>query len=164
MDETRMRSVKIEVENNSKVIDRMVDQIVSKYNRDLNQFIQSVREQLDRKDLLSDEELENIAVKLPLFMYFAASGLESLGIEGDSAKAVKLDVFNQKYLKATGTIQDKTKAAELDTFNETFVEIAFNRAYKTLRIQLDMAEHLFSGIKKVLSKRMQEFELSKKEY
>lgn len=164
MDEVKLRSIKNSVEENSKVIERIVDQIISRYARDLDLFVEEIKETLQNKNQLTDEELENITIKLPVFMYFAASGLEKLGIEGDNAKAYRLQIFNDAYLLAEGTIQDKTKVAELKTFSEHLIEVSFGRAYKKLRVQLDMAEHLFSGIKKVLSKRMQETELSKKEY
>ncbi len=156
METERLRTIKRQVEENSAVVEQIVEQIVTKYNRELHDLMAEVKQKLDAKNDLTDEELDNITLRLPIYMYFAAGGLEVLGIEGDAAKATKMAIFNQKYLLADGTIQDKTKTAEISTLNESVIETAFIRAYKQLKTQIDMAEHVFSGVKKVVSKRMQE--------
>jgi hypothetical protein len=112
---------------------------------------------------MSDDELEASVMKIPVFLYFAVGGLESLGIEGDTAKAHKIEVFNKAYADVEGTIQDKTKHAELNSFPEYLIEVAYARAYKKLKSQIDAAEHVFSGAKKVLSKRMMEIELTSRD-
>lgn len=148
------------MESNSAVIDSIVSQILTKYKRELDELMVEVKGQLDKKNNLTDEELDLITLKLPVYMYFAAGGLEVLGIECDAAKAIKASIFNQKYLAADGTIQDKTKSAENATLDEAIIEVAFSRAYRQLKVQIEMSEHVFSGIRKVLSKRMQEAGLS----
>lgn len=154
--QSKMRSVKAKVEENSGLIDKMVDSIVHKYNRDLHEFMEKVVTLLKKPDRLTTDELEDIVMKIPVFMYFSSTGLETLGIEGDAAKAVKMEIFNKHYNEIEGTIEDKKKHAELKTFSEYYVEVAFSRAYKKLKVQLDMAAHVFSGAKKVLSRRMEE--------
>ena len=158
----KLRTIKQQVEQSSVIVEQIVDQIVAKYNRDLDDLMIEVKGKLDLKNDLSDEELEAITLKLPVFMYFSAGGIETLGVECDTAKAVKASIFNKKYLDYEGTIQDKTKNAELLTLNEAIIEVAFQRAYKRLKVQLDMAEHVFSGVRKVLSKRIGETELSRR--
>jgi hypothetical protein len=163
-DPKKLRSIKVRVEDNSKEVDRLVDMIVAKYNRDLDEFMLKTKELVETRDArhrdLSDLEIENMVLKVPLFLYFAASGLETLGIEGDSAKAIKMETFNDKYLRAAGTIKDKEKVAELLTMNEYIVEIAYVRASKKLKIQIEMCVHLFSGVKKILTKRMLDIEIA----
>lgn len=159
-DESRLRQIKARVEENSQTLDRLVDSIVSKYNRDLDEEIEKVKELLSEKDKLSDEQVENMVMRIPVFMYFATNGLESLGIESDMAKAVKLEVYNDKYVRAEGTIKDKQAEAETLSINEAMIEVAFTRAYKKLKTKIEMAEHVFSGAKKVLGKRMQDVEIS----
>jgi hypothetical protein len=148
------------VQENSKVIDEIVNTIVDKYTKELTEFMQYIDVQLKRKDELDDLQLERITLKIPLFMYFAATGLETLGIEGDTAKAARMDVYNAAFAEIAGTIEDKKKAAELRTMPEYFIEAAYERAYKKLKQQIAMAEHMFSATKKVLSKRMQDNELA----
>jgi hypothetical protein len=159
--QSRMRTIKTKVEENSAVIDQIVDSLVRKYSRDLDDYVTKVKALLDKYEELSDQEIEDIVLRIPVFMYFSVTGLEALGIEGDNARIVKMEAFNRAFLEAEGTIQDKKNTAEQQTYAEHLVEIAFDRAYKKLKKQIDMAEHIFSGAKKVLSKRMLEIELSK---
>lgn len=162
-EEIKLRQIKARVEASSQTIDRLVDSIVSRYNRDLDEEVEKVKEALAQKDKLSDEEVENLVMKIPVFMYFSANGVETLGIESDMAKAVKLEVYNEKYMRAEGTINDKKAEAENMTLHEQMIEVAFSRAYKKLKLKLDMAEAVFSGAKKVLSKRMQDIDLANRD-
>lgn len=161
--EAKMRSLKAEAEENAKRVNRLVDILVSKYNRDLEDLITVYKEKLASGRELTDKELENAVLKIPIFMYFTASGLETLGVEGDNAAAIRKAAFNQAYMKHTGTINDKTAAAEMETIPEALLEVAFTRAYKRLKTQVEMAAHIYSGFKKVLSKRMLEIEASMRE-
>jgi len=162
--ETRILTLWQQVEENSMIIENIVDSLVGKYNTELEEFIAQTSDLLaDGEHTLTDDELEAVTLKIPIFMYFTSSGLEDLGVGVDSAKAVRLDAFDSFYVAAEGTIQDKTKVAQLNTFPEYLVEIAFQRAYKKLKVQLDMAEHIFSGVKKIITKRIAELELSGRE-
>lgn len=142
-------------------VERIVQNIVLKYNRELTEEVNKIKELLNKKETLDDSEVEKLVMRIPVFMYYAASGLETLGIESDMAKAVKLEVYNNKYMDAEGTIKDKEAEAENLTFNEHMIEVAFARSYKMLKIQIEMADSVFSGAKKVLSKRMQDIDLNK---
>lgn len=157
--ESRLRSIRYKVEENSETVEKIVDNIVTKYSQELDAEVDAVKHLLDNSDRLEDNEIEKIVMRLPVFMYYGVNGLENLGVESDMAKAVKLEIFNDRYLKAEGTIQDKTHEAELHTMNEQMVEIAFSRAYRKLRTKIEQADNVFSGAKKVLTKRMQEYEL-----
>lgn len=161
--ESRLRTIKSRIEQNSEVLNRLVDNIVRKYDKELDEFLEQTRDTLRQSDRLSDSELEQLVMKIPIFMYFTGNGLETLGIESDMAKQVKMQVYHDKYMLAEGTIKDKEAEASLETLNEQLMETAFQRAYKKLKLKLDMAEHVFSGAKKVLSKRMQEFEMSQRD-
>lgn len=155
--EGKIRGIRNKVQENGDVMNRIVDSLVSKYNRDLHELIETLKENLKSPERIEDQELEEMVLKIPVYMYFGSTGLETLGIEGDSAKAIKMEVFNEAYMQAEGTINDKTSAAQNQTFSEHLVEVAFSRAYKKLKVQIEMAEHVYSGVKKVLQKRMDEY-------
>lgn len=153
---SKMRTLRARVEENSVVIESIVAHLVRKYNSELEDTISRLRDSLQDPQALSDEDLEAATLKIPLYLYFAAGGLESLGTEGDTAKAAKLEAFNKAYQAVEGTIADKTAYAENLTFPEYLVEIAFIRAYKKLKLQIEMAVNLSAAVKKVLSKRMED--------
>lgn len=162
-DEGKLRSLRREVEKNADIINRIVDTIIGKYVTELNKVIEDARNLIENKDRLTDTEIEDLVLRIPVYLYFAAEGLETLGVEGDNAKAIKSEAYNEAYLVAEGTIKDKEAAAELQTFSEQMIETAYTRAYKKLKAQIEKAEHVFSGAKKVLSKRMQEWEIARTE-
>lgn len=163
MDEMKLRSIRHSVEDKSEVIDKIVASIVAKYTADLEDEINRAKRMLEEKDKLEDFELENLVMRVPVFMYFAADGVESLGVEADLAKAVKLEVYNDKYVKTEGTVAFREAEAGNATMHEAMIEVAFNRAYRKLKDKITMAEHVFSGAKKVLSKRMQDNDLAGKD-
>lgn len=162
MQEPKLRTLKHSVEAKSEVVEAIVESIVSKYSLDLEVEIDKIKALLDNTDILTIEEIEIMVMRIPVFMYYAASGIESLGVESDLAKAVKLEVYSQKYASLLeGTIKDREAYAAQESLNEALIEIAFSRAYKKLKTKLDMAEHIFTAAKKVLSKRMQDVDLYK---
>lgn len=161
--ETRMRSRKREVETHSSKIEAIVKQLVSKFGGELDVFMGKIKSILDDADKrqceVSTSEIESINLRIPSFMYFAVEGLEVLGLQGDTAKLTKMEVYNRIYLNTEGTIQDKTHAAEQETFPEYLLEIAFQRAYKQLKQKIDVAEIMCRSANKVLHKRITEIDV-----
>lgn len=161
-DDKELRQIRARVENNSESLRHIVDSIVSRFSGDMNAEVAKVRALLDRKEALTDDEVEKLIIRMPVYMYYAASGLENLGVEMDMSQAVKSEQYNKHFLESAGSIKDRDAAAKALVFNEQMIEVAYSRAYKKLKLQLEMAESVYSGAKKVLSKRMIELEMSQK--
>ena len=73
-------------------------------------------------------------------------------------------MFQKRYIKAyanaIGTISDKTAYAENEV-NYEFVEQSINeRAYKRLKIKIENATELLQTIKKIISRRIAEYNLT----
>lgn len=149
--------------DDSKIINEIVNKIEERYAKDLNDFMLKVEQLLKRERELTDGELEEIVLKIPVFLYFAVQGLETLGVESDMAKAVKEEIAAEVFLKAEGTIPDKTKTAEMATQKEHIIAAAFARAYRKLKMLIDKAELLFSGASKIHQKRITELSIRAKE-
>jgi len=162
-DENKMRGIKKRAEENSKPLEKIVEQLVSKFGKDLDEFINQIKEWLDNKDVLDDHEIESITIRIPVFMYFAVSGLENLGIQKDNAKAIKMEAFNEAVMAIDGTIRDKESYAENNTLNEYLVEVAFDRAYRKLKAKVDVCDQLCQASRKVLSKRISELDINRME-
>lgn len=164
----KLRQTKVKAEQNSKVVETIVNQLVAKYNKDLQELTERVKQRI--ADVKRDPNiefdigtLEGWLMEIPTFMYFSASGLELLGIEGDNATAIRDEAFNLAYQEVEGTIKDKQAHAELHTFNERIVEIAFQRAYKKLKTQLYHAELMYKSISKIYTKRAEEENFDRQE-
>ena len=61
----------------------------------------------------------------------------------------------------TGTVADKDSLAELASQEEFIVSAAYNRAYKIMKSKVENAQELLASVKKVLSRRIQEAELTR---
>ena len=161
VDEVEMRGQKREIEGASKKLEDVVEQLVKKYSADLDDFMDHVKECIDERDKLSDFELENMSIRVPVYMYFAATGLEQLGIEYDSAKTSRTQAYSRWFTLADGTIQDKQAEADRETLTEQFLEIAFQRAYKQLKQKLEVCENLCQSLRKVIGKRTQDIAIAR---
>lgn len=161
--DNKLRSIKYQVEQNSERIDKIVDGLVAKYNKDLDRFINDTKELLDNADRLSDNEIENLTLRVPIYMYFGVNGVESLGIQLDNAKAVKMESYNAKFMESSGTIADKTAESENGTLPEYLMVVCYDRAYKKLKAKMDVATQICQSTRKVLQKRISELDINKTE-
>ena len=59
-----------------------------------------------------------------------------------------------------GTVQDKNTLAELASQQEQLISICYTRAYRIVKAKVDSAQELLASIKKVISRRMQEQQLT----
>lgn len=156
------------VNDQSAVIKTIVDEVVKRHSRELDEFVDNIKLTLERIkngtiSNFSDRSLEINSIKLPVLMYFAGEGLEYLGCESDVAKAKKLEEYNNILMTAQGTIPNRQALAENATFYLGMVDAVYSRAYKQLKAKLEQADKIFSALKKVLSKRMLELDVSRRE-
>ena len=161
LDKTKFSNIKLHVEDNSKVIDDIVSEIISPYCGDLDRYVAFIKKCLaDGEHPPTNSELEDFCLNLSTQIYFAGGFCEQLGVRDDVAKAVYKEMYNTSRDGAGGTVQDKNSFAELQSQQEQLVSICYTRAYKTLKAKVDAAQELMSSCKKVLSHRIQEEQLT----
>ena len=150
------------VEDNSEKIEKLVDELVNKYCYQLDDLITSFKRILHDKDNnpATEEELDEICLKLPTYLYFIGEAQERFGIKEDIAKSIKMELYNEVHQRTRGTIADKQAASESATLEEEIVYKAYQRSYKRIKQKLEAAYELLTSIKKVISRRMGEAELS----
>ena len=151
------------VEGHSTIIDNIVSEIIQPYCKDLDNYVQFIKECLkDGENPPTDEELDDFNLNLATYIYFAGGMCEQLGIRDDIAKAVYKEMYHTaRASQSTGTIADKDSLAELASQEQYIVSASYTRAYKTLKAKVENAQELLSSIKKTLSHRMQESELTR---
>ena len=155
--------IRLHVEDNSSVIDKIVMDIISPYVEDLDAYVKFIRGCLkDGERPPTDAELEDFCMNLSTYIYFAGGMCEQLGIRDDIAKAVYQETYNNAYSnQERGTIDDKKSLSELQAQQEKLISICYNRSYKIVKAKVDNAQELLASCKKCLSRRMQEIELTK---
>ena len=86
-------STKVRVEENSRQIDQIVSDIIGPYCKDLDYYVQFIRECLkDGEKPPTTSELEDYCMNLSTYIYFAGGMCEQLGIRDDIAKADRKSV------------------------------------------------------------------------
>ena len=156
-----IHSIMARVEDNSSKVEKLVDELVNTHCHQLDELVQMFKEILHDKDNpITEEELDEICLKLPSYLYFIGEAQEKFGIKEDIAKSVNMELYNEVHRRTPGTIADKQAASESATIEEDIVYRAYQRSYKRIKQKLEAAYELLSSIKKVISRRMGETELS----
>lgn len=151
------------VEQDSKSIDEIVDMIIKPYCKDLDKYVEFIKDCLqDGENPPTTVELEDFCMNLSTDIYFASGMCEYLGIRDDIAKALYKEMYNtHRDSIEKGTVADKNTLAELASQQEQLTSVCYTRAYKIMKNKVDAAQELLSSCKKVLSHRMQAEELTR---
>ncbi|MDD3039715.1 hypothetical protein [Bacteroides sp.] len=162
IDSEAIRQIQTRIKDNSRALDNVVDKLVSDYCKPLDDYIKLIKDILDDKKIPpTDRELDDFTLNLPVLLYFTGEAQESLGIKEDVARAIKTEVFNEVFSDAPGTIADKTAKAELASQNEGITHLVYQRAYKKVKLRMEAANEVLQSVKKVMSRRMTEYEMTR---
>lgn len=150
------------VESLTVVVREMVKKIVDDACKELDTYMSIIEDILvDTETPVSDTELEDFTLNLPSLLYLVSSRREELRIKEDVAKAVHKDVYNRVREKAQGTVADKDTAADLASQSEAITLIVLQRAGSTIKTREEAAWEMLNSVKKVLTRRVAEMELSR---
>lgn len=150
------------VESLTSVVREMVRGIVSEACSDLDKYMEQIDEILrDADNPVSDYELEDFTLNLPSLLYLVSARREELKVKEDVAKAIHKDVYNRVREKAQGTVADKDTAADLAAQSEAITVIVLQRAGSTIKAREEAAWEMLNSVKKVLTRRTAELELSR---
>ena len=156
IDENFNINYKERILDRSNVLEVAVNNIVDYHTKELTIHIQSIREMLkDETDILSDQEIEDIMLRLPIILYDKTDDQEVVGLQSDIANQVYKEAYNEAYKLARGTVGDKTSVAELSTMQHKLDQIIFDRAYKIIKQKINMAIETLNAVKKVQAMRME---------
>ena len=159
----KVNEIKDHVEDYSKTIDEIVNDIIQPYCKDLDNYVQFIKDCLkDGENPPTSDELDDFCLNLSTYIYFAGGMCEQLGIRDDISKAVYKEMYHTaRASQEKGTIADKDSLAELASQEEYIVSASYTRAYRTMKSKIDGAQEVLQSCKKVLSRRMQEIELTR---
>lgn len=162
VDINKVHSNNNRVNNLYAVVQDMVNEIVKEVCCDLDSYMQQIDKILcDKNTIVSDQELEEFTLNLPSLLYLVSSRREELKVKEDVAKAVYKDVYNRVREKAQGTIADKDTAADLASQSEAITVIVLQRAGSTIKTREESAWEMLNSVKKVLTRRTVELELTR---
>lgn len=160
---SQILDVQADVEEKSGIMDDIVNDIIQPYCRDLDNYVLFIKDCLkDGENPPTTDELDDFCLNLSTYIYFAGGMTEQLGIRDDISKAVYKEMYHTaRASQDKGTVADKDSLAELASQEQYIVSSAYSRAYKTLKSKVENAQELLSSCKKVLTRRMAEYELTR---
>ena len=92
-----------------------------------------------------------------------SSHVEKVGLRSSIANIIRDEKYNKCYISIEkGTIADKQAQALEDVKEEELVNIIFDRAYKILKNRYSSAERLNDTLRKIISSKISEMELTRK--
>ena len=149
-------AIKTQVESDSLVLEQIVNDIVSSYTKELDDYVDKIKAVLDdNTDELTEQDLNQIMIKLCSYMYFISSKQELLGIKADIAEALRDEKYNTAFMNATGTVASKESQALSAIKEEDVIKIVYERAYKILKNKYNAIDKWIDAIKKILTMRIQ---------
>ena len=159
----KIKEIRKNIETNSKKLEDIVNEIIEPYTKDLDDYVDFIRSILtDVDNPPTAQELDDFCLNLSVFIYYASGMQEQLGIKDDIAKAIYREMYHSARDSIDkGTIADKDSLAELASEQEYLTSVLYKRAYSVVKAKVASAQEILSSIKKIISRRMTEMELTK---
>lgn len=148
------------VENTSKNIQEMVDEILGDSLKELDDYIAIVRKIFIESPEIIDGDLDKILLSIPTYTYYVLEIAQRLEMRKGVSKEHASFAKNEAMLNATGTVADKTAKAENQTAEDRLVQIAYNTASALVKSKLDGAMAILDSAKKVQARKLAEMRLT----
>ncbi len=146
-----------ELDDNYDLVQNVINNIVVKYTENIDTLITNIRNAVnDIKYPITNEDLEQIVLKLPIELFYLNTAVESAGIKLDLSNQLKETLYNTYYNEISGTAKERDIYATEKLKEDNLVNVIYKRVYSILRNKIDSAYELLSSVKKVLTKRMSE--------
>lgn len=143
-------------------MEEAIRRIVDSKTNDVSLIIKQIRAMLkDETTELSDLEIDDILLQLPIVLYDCVEEQEIVGMNLDMASQILKEAQSEAYRLARGTIADKNAVADLQTRSQQLEKILFDRSYKIIKQKFELALETLNAVKKVQASRSQRYELGK---
>lgn len=169
IDTEKMVQLLEQTEQNVEYFNKVTKQVADAYSTELDSLIRDFRQKQQQYDSLPIDYIEKLYMELSGILYFMGDQLEQLGIHNDMSKAAKQEIYNKAYLsnqvkdtdkRNKTTVAENVAVAEQESQYETIVNSIYDRAYKILKYKIDAGFEVLNTLRKVISRRMQEIDLT----
>ena len=152
-----------QVETNYASINEIVSGIIKPYCEELDNYVDFIKGILkDVDNPPTAQELDDFCINLSTYLYYAGCMQEQVGIKDDIARAIYKEVYHShRDSLDKGTVADKDSLAELASQQEALISMAYKRAYGIMKAKVSAGQEILSSIKKIISRRMAEMELTR---
>lgn len=165
--EEKINTIFDNTDKNTNYFTQISDKVVTAYTNDLDTLMNKIREDTV-ENTPSDDILERYVLELSNILYFLGTRLETVGIKDDITKMSAKEVYNKTYSNNLDVAPGgkKPTVAELNVMSEnasryeTVVNSIYSRVYRQIKFKIDGAYEMLASLRKIVSKRMQENQLS----
>ena len=154
---------------------------VEYFNNTCSEVVKSYSEGLDNlmKDMYFEciktgdaplPTLESYYLELSNMVYFMQEKLEQLGVYADMSESASKEVYSKSYLsqslikdangKSKSTVAELQAQASLDSQYESVVASIYERAYKIVKGKVSSAQDMMNTLRKLISSRNAEMQMS----
>ena len=148
--------------NGTKDMEETIRNIVKSKTADISEVIHKIRFWLkDETTELTDLEIDDILLQLPILLYDAMEEQEVVGMQLDMANQIQKEAYSEAYRLARGTISDRNAVADLETRAQQLEKIIFDRSYKMIKLKFEMAMETLNAVKKVQAARQQRYDMGR---
>ena len=163
LDKDKIQAVRGKVDVSSERLEEIVNDIIKPYSADLDRYVDFIRDILkDGENPPTEMELDDFCLNLSVYLYYAGGMQEQLGIRDDISRALYKEIYNSyRQSQEKGTVADKDALAELASQQEYLTSVCYKRAYSVMKAKVSAAQELLSSCKKIISRRMSEYELTR---
>ncbi len=161
--EEKVQKVREQVDLDSRQIMNVVNEIISPYVEDLDNYVDFVKSIITDYDKVpTPQELDDMMMNLSIYIYYASGMQEQLGIKDDIAKALYKEMYHSaRDSIEKGTVADKDSLAELASQSEYLTSMIYKRSYGIVKAKVAAAQEMLSSVKKIISRRMSESEITR---
>lgn len=143
-------------------MEQIIKKIVDTRTKEISIIIHKIQSFLkDDTQELTDLEIDDILLQLPIVLYDAMEGQEIVGMQSDMATQLYKQAQSEAYNLARGTISDKNAVADIKTRQQQLEKILFDRSYKIIKQKFEMAIETLNAVKKVQASRQQRYDLGR---
>ena len=159
---------KVAVDNESDIAEMVYEKVLKNYMEEMDEVvdgIEAIVKDIESGNLerYSNEDLEQVALKIPVLMYRIGGDLERIGVRIDVAEALKTYKFNENLLAVSGTVVEKKAKADNFIVYDEMIEDIYKRVYKQIERRLHYVDDLYNSVKKVMTLRIKELEVFRRE-
>lgn len=170
IDTAKVDSIMAATEVNVQYFNNISMETAKKYSEPLDNLMKDLYAECIATQQAPTDVLEKYYLELANMLYFMGEKLEQLGIYADMSKSAAKEVYSKHYIannvKDATTGKNKTTVAELQASSEmasqyeNVVNNIYDRSYNILRYKINAGQDMLATIRKILSSRQAELQLS----
>lgn len=159
------------VKENTAYIENILNDLVVQYTGEIDNTMLGIQ-----RDVIGDEypsaiTIEKYFAQLSVQLYWLSEKVEKAGVYDSVSKALATETYNNKYIEyqhhndgiqgaKKPTVAEIQAVSESAALEDNTVNILYNKCYKTIKNKFDAGNQMVSTLSKMLSRRMQEVNMS----